>query len=180
MYRNIAVAGMVMVVLFVAGVSGAALVTDPIAVGSGANTAYMLINFSDGANYQFNVSFDGDTTGIGLFDIIESHTTLVTDRTFYGDAAFIDGIAYGGHSDVGFGGGDDWWHYWVRPCADDTWQSPEYGASSRIVSNGTWDGWVYGSAGEPVPEPTSLTVLAVAGGAVTALRRRRRRIHARI
>ncbi|MFP3937376.1 MAG: PEP-CTERM sorting domain-containing protein, partial [Phycisphaerae bacterium] len=163
----------------VAGVSGAALATDPVAVGSGANTAYMLINFSDGANYQFDVSFDGETSGIGLFDIIESDTTLVTDRTIYGDDAFIDGVTYGDHSDVGFGGGEDWWHYWIRESDSDGWQSPGYGASSRTVTDGSWDGWVYGSAGEPVPEPTSLMVLAVAGGAVTALRRRRRRIHAR-
>lgn len=179
MYRNIAVVSMVVVVLFGASLSKAALATDPIAVGSGANTAHVVINFSDGANYQFDVSFDGETSGIGLMDIIEAGTALETERTYYGDAAFIDGITYAGDSDIGFGGGEDWWHYWVRESDAEAWQSPDYGASSRTVADGSWDGWVYGNAGEPVPEPATLALMAAWTAGLAAMGRRKRTVHDR-
>jgi hypothetical protein len=144
---------------------------QPIVVGSGDNTAHVVINFDDGAAYEFAASFDGAQTGIGLFDVIEAETTLETVRVPFGLSTLIDGIIYEGHADVGFGGGDDWWHYWIRASADAPWVESMVGAADRVVTDGAWDGWVYGSALPPnVPEPTALALL---GAAMLALARRR-------
>lgn len=181
MYRNIAVVGMVAVLLAVASLSSAALAEPPIAVGSGRNTAVVLINFGDGANFQFDVSFDGETTGIGLLDMVESETALETVRGWYdGDGNFVEndsfmhGISYKGHGDAGYGGGEDWWHYWVRTSEVGEWEMPwTYGAADRLVGDGTWDGWVYGRGTEPVPEPATLMLLLAGGLAVVPASRRR-------
>jgi hypothetical protein len=178
MHRNIAVVGMVL--LSVAAVAQAGLVATPIAVGSGSETASVLINFSDDHKYWFEVSYDGSVTGIGLFDAIEAETSLTTQRVLYGDDVFIDGISYDGHSNAGYGGGEDWWHYWVRSSGAGDWQAPAYGASDRTAGDGTWDGWVYGRAGAPyVPEPASLALLCAAAVAGLARLRRTHHRHAR-
>lgn len=149
-----------MVCALLAGAAAA----NPIAVGSGINSADVYINFKDGAIYDFDVSFDGSTTGLGLFDIIESQTVLTTVRKTFGIGQYIDGISFDGHSNAGYGGGADYWHYWVRDNDLSPWVSSNVGALDRVVINGVEDGWVYGSNAAPVPEPGIIAVLCVFGG----------------
>ncbi len=108
----------------------------------------VLVEFSDGAFHAFGVSYSNpNTTGIGLMDIIEDYTTLTTVRVndpYFG--IYIDGISYNGHSNSGYGGGEQWWHYWVKEPAT-TWELSWIGASSRTASDGGADGWVYGRDG---------------------------------
>ncbi len=127
-----------------------------IAVGSGPNLAHVQVNFADGADYQFDVSFTGTTNGLRLFDLIEDDTTLTTVRQDFGFGIFIDGISYEGHSNSGYGGGENFWHYWTRESASAAWDSSFIGAGDRVVSDGSWDGWTYGTAATPVPEPATL------------------------
>ena len=166
--------GLIVVLLgsFLGSFSSTVAWGQPIAVGSGGNTAHVVVNFEDGAAYQFAVSFDGTQTGIGLFDVIEAETTLETVRVPFGLSTLIDGISYEGHSNQGFGGGDDWWHYWTKASIDAAWMESMVGAADRVVTNGSWDGWVYGSALPPtVPEPGAVMLLGA--GAIVALSRRR-------
>lgn len=143
-----------------------------IPVGSGNHQAAVVINFKDGAAYEFAVSFDGTTTGMGLLDIIRSQTTLSLTLQDYGWGALVDGIGFDGHSDVGFGGGDDWWQYWTRESGSEDWKTSFAGAADRVVNDGAWDGWVYGRATAPiVPEPSSWIVLS-AGASLLLVRRR--------
>ncbi len=134
-----------------------------IAVGSGEHSADMVIEFGDGAIYTFEVAFDQTTTGLGLFDIVEAETSLTTVRQDFGFGIFVDGISYEGHSDIGYDGGENWWHYWVRDSAQADWVSSAVGVAERVVEDGCWDGWVYGRAGEPVPEPATGLLVAFAG-----------------
>ncbi len=158
---------------------GAAAQAVPIAVGTGDSTVHVLINFGDGAQYQFDVAFNGTPTGTQLLDIISANTTLTTVQNDFGFGIFIDGIAFDGHSNSGFGGGEDWWHYWTRDSDADPFTSPQdFGSTGRIVHNGNWDGWVYGNAEAPLgasvatsPEPASAALLLV-GGVMLIGRRR--------
>jgi MYXO-CTERM domain-containing protein len=158
-------------VLSVGEISRAAVISEW--AGSGADAAYVVLNFSDGADYAFGVRFDGTTTGLAAVQALESQTGLDVMYQDFGWGVFVDGFSYGGHSDSGYQGGENWWHYWVSDDGQN-WTSPGYGASDRIVMSGVWDGWVYGSAEPPqtpVPEPVTATLLVLGAG----LRARRRR-----
>lgn len=142
-----------------------------IPVGSGPNTASVHLEFMDGASFVFEVAFDGTVSGMGLLDIIEANSTLTTVRKDFGWGEFVDGFSFEGHANAGYGGGEEWWHYWVMNPGTE-WASPAYGAAMREVIDGCSDGWVYGRAGVPTPEPASAMLACVAGGLV--LRRSRR------
>ncbi|NLX14892.1 MAG: hypothetical protein GXY44_14755 [Phycisphaerales bacterium] len=133
---------------------------EMIEVGSGTNSANLYLEFKGVAVFDFLVYFDGTTTGLGLFDIIEAHTTLTTVRENFGFGVFIDGISYAGYDNNGWGGGDDWWHYWIKDGVNDIWQSPMYGVADRVIADGYSDGWIYGRAGTPIPEPAAVILLA--------------------
>ena len=145
----------------VAAVSSVVFATPIMEVGAGDNTADLLIEWKDGFSLEFAVSFSTDTvSGLELIQIAEagSDLGLVIENFGWGD--YVDGISYQGHSDVGFGGGEDWWHYWNKD-GDQGWISPMFGASDRIVLDGSADGWVYGR--DTIPEPASLLLLGLGG-----------------
>lgn len=156
--------------------AGNATRADLITVGSGVNQAELVIEFSSGALFTFEVLFGVESTdtltGLGLFDIVESETTLTTNRQDFGGSIFIDGITFSGHSDIGFGGDENWWHYWTMDAGELDWSTSFLAANQRIVSDGDADGWVYGKAAPPgiVPEPVTFVGL-LAG--VLLLRRQR-------
>ncbi len=134
---------------------------DLIEVGTGSSHAQVCIDFKDGASYTFDVAFDGVKYGLDLMDTIEASTTLTTVRIY--DGLYIDGFSYDGHSDAGWNGGEDYWHYWVHE-ADTPWAYSQVGAFDRQVQDGSVDGYVYGRATAPAPEPaTALLALLAAG-----------------
>jgi hypothetical protein len=156
------------VLLLVGVVSCGSAMATPIEVGSGVNSANVTINWKDGYVAEFIVKF-GETSadtvgGIGLFDIIEAGSSLTTVRNDFGWGLFVDGISFDGHSNSGLGSGvDDWWAYWTKDAGDTAWTSSWVGAVDRVVHDGASDGWVYGNAGAPVPEPATLALLGLGG-----------------
>ena len=148
-------------VVVVLTVTSSLVIASPIEVGSGLNNAGLYIEWSDGYSIEFIVKFEDTTiSGLDLFDTVESKTTLTTVRQDYGWGIFIDGITYEGHSNSGYGGGEDWWHYWIKNSGQN-WVSPAYGAVDRTLYTGDMDGWVYGSA--TIPEPMTVAMLALGG-----------------
>lgn len=136
-----------------------------IEVGTGANTVGVEIEWKDGFLQEFAVSFDTTSiTGWEAMNTIETETSLALFLEDFGWGDFIDGINYDGHTDIGFGGGDDWWHFWIKDAGQD-WVSPGYGISDRVLLPGDTDGWVYGHSFAPgeVPEPATMALLAVGG-----------------
>ncbi len=166
------------IIVVLALASGGAVAT-PVSVGTGVNDAGVYIEWSDGFIGEFEVWFgqsSSDTiTGADLLLTLHSELTDFTlAYTNWGTAEepdlFVDSMAYLGHSNGGYGGGDDWWHYWLKDAGETSWTSPLYGMSSRVVGDGDMDGWIYGRSGAPVPEPATVALLA---GGVILLRRRR-------
>jgi hypothetical protein len=150
----------------------------PISVGTGVNTAGVYIEWSDGFIAEFEISFgqsSQDTvTGADLMLTLDNELVDFTfEYTNWGSEEepdlFVDGIDYLGHYNSGYGGGANWWHYWIKDVGETAWTSPLYGMSSRIVSDGDMDGWIYGRD-TPVPEPATIGLLALGG---IMLRRRR-------
>jgi hypothetical protein len=133
----------------------------PIEVGSGANSANVYIEWSDGYVADFAVKFDEPSvTGLGLFDILQANTSLTTVRNDFGFGVFVDGIAFEGHSNTGWTGGANWWHYWTMNAGETEWTLPAFGAVDRVVNNGDSDGWIYGRD-SAVPEPVTIVLLGL-------------------
>ncbi len=167
------VQGLVVVFSFLF-VTGSLATAEEFTVGSGQNIAGLYIEWNDSYIAQFTVRFDSPSiTGLNLFDIVEAGLGLTTVRETYGTSVFIGGISFNGHSDIGYGGGENWWHQWIKngQAAWD-WGS---GVSERVLNDGDSDGWIYGRAGAPVPEPVSIVLFGL-GGLILSRSRRQQRI----
>ncbi len=128
----------------------------PVEVGTGVNEARVYIEWADGFRVEFLVHFgqteSETTTGLGLLDIIETQTGLATKRDTFSWGIAIDGITCEDHNNVGYGGGARWWHYWTDNAGSrETWVSPFFGASDRVVRHGDADAWIYGRDTAPKP-----------------------------
>ncbi len=153
-------------VVLLAGVC--AVQAMPIEIGSGDKAAGIYIEWKDGFGVEFVVRFEQESiSGLDLIRRAAADSSLTLDVQSYEWGEMLNGIAYAGHINEGYDGGDDWWHYWVKDPEQD-WISPQtYGASERVVADGSWDGWVYGRA--TIPEPA---VLIFVGTGVLFVRRR--------
>ncbi|MBP7050628.1 MAG: hypothetical protein KBE65_06410 [Phycisphaerae bacterium] len=128
-----------------------------IEVGAGVNKANVYIEWQDGFSIEFLVRFgqteSETTTGIGLLDIIEAETELVTVRMDYDWGIAVEGFVYQDHNNVGYVEGAMWWHYWNDNIGStDAWASSWTGASDRIVRHGDADAWIYGRDDGPKPQ----------------------------
>jgi hypothetical protein len=151
----------------VAGQASAGLVAS-FEIGSGSSSSTLQFDFENGNTYVYTVFWEGATTGRDLFDIAAAAQPgfFVSDIvTFsFGDALF--GQSIGTDSNAGFGTPPqflDYWHYWVRDDIDDAWQSAMTGFADRLVIDGSWDGWVFGSDAPPsaIPAPGAIAFAAV-------------------
>jgi len=157
--------------VFVLTVISSLAIAIPVEVGTGVNTAGVYIEWSDGFFAEFEISFGqtgSDTvTGADLMLTLDSELGDFTfEYTNWGTEGepdlFVDGIGYLGHYNSGYGGGANWWHYWIKDAGELEWTSPLYGMSSRTVGDGDMDGWIYGRD-TPVPEPATIALLALGG-----------------
>ncbi|MHC4552514.1 MAG: PEP-CTERM sorting domain-containing protein, partial [Planctomycetota bacterium] len=115
-------------------------------------------------------------TVVSGYDLMETINADLSGMTMsfdnYGSEGspswFLNGVTYAGHSDIGYAGGENWWHQWVKSGADD-WAFGS-GMSGTVIHDGDSQGFVYGRAGAPVPEPATMTLLAA--GLLLACRRK--------
>ena len=159
--------------------SAAAGLVESFVIGSGAQSSHVQIQFANGNSYLYEVRYDVAGTSRSLFDAIAAaqpgYFAFETIDFSFGTA--LVGIAIGGDSNAGFGTPPaylDYWHYWTRGSAAAPWSESWVGFGARVVSDGSWDGWVFDSASEPanVPTPGAAILLAL-GLAPTSARRRR-------
>jgi hypothetical protein len=149
-------------------------------IGLGAHTSDVVIDFGP-QSYDFRVHYSTlNITGEQAIQLIQANSDLkyVAETFSFGD--FITGFSYGGYSQTGDGsGGAGFWKY---DLSNDglTWQSSGQGASSRLLTDGSYDGWLWSQAGHAspilptaIPEPSSFAAIALLA---TGLLRRRSRI----
>lgn len=154
---------------------------DPVVAGEGFNFAYVQVEFFEGDAYLFEVHFSDAPSGFGLLEILANDPRIGFDLeyTAFPFGNFVTGLGFDGLFESGDGSnGNDFWHYWVRDDQSDDWMAPPFGPDDRVVSHGTWDGWVFGRSDEPtpllpVPAPGAAALFAVV--AVIGSNRGRRR-----
>jgi hypothetical protein len=141
--------------------------------GTGANASVVQVDFTNGNAYQITLRWDTPMNG---FDALQLSTSAISGAALTYDTFsfgnFVTGIGLG--TDYQYGNGDLWpienyWHYWTK--VDGAWEMAMFGASDRILTNGSADAWVFGSGDAPqsVPAP------GLALFALTMLHRRGRR-----
>lgn len=164
-----------LVVLMSASSADAALVAT-YEVGSGSSVSNLQFDFANGNTHWYVVRWDGVVSGRDLFDIVAaaqpSLFAFETQVFPFGEALFS--VAIGDDLDAGFGTPPkflDFWHYWVKPTFAAEWGFAPTGFADRIVADGSWDGWVFGSNDAPFAVPAAPTLALVAA---FALPRRRR------
>ena len=142
-------------------------------VGTGASTSTIQVDFTNGNAYQVTLRWD---TAMNGFDALQAATSAITGAALAYDAYpfgnFVTGIGF--DADYEYGNGDLWpienyWHYWTE--VNGQWEMAMFGASDRMLVDGSKDAWVFGSSDVPqaVPAPGALLAL------VAVARRSRRR-----
>ena len=145
-------------------------------IGTGANRASIQIDQEDGDGYLFAVNFDDSnySSWDALLDIDASLTSVSMTYDTYTWGNFLTGITIDGDTDSGTG--DLWpienyWHFWLHDTS--AWEQAQFGASDRLLVNGSSDAWTFGSPTPPqgVPAPS---VLALIPFSLAVFPRRRR------
>jgi hypothetical protein len=142
-------------------------------VGTGASTSTIQVDFTNGNAYQVTLRWD---TAMNGFDALQAATSAIAGAALAYDAYpfgnFVTGIGF--DADYEYGNGDLWpienyWHYWTE--VNGQWEMAMFGASDRMLTDGSKDAWVFGSSDVPqaVPAPGALLAL------VAVARRSRRR-----
>jgi uncharacterized protein (TIGR03382 family) len=167
-----------LVPVFIASLADAGFVAT-YDIGVGASASFVQFEFADGDAYLYTVRWDGTVTGRDLFSIIAAaqpdlfgYETVVFP---FGEALL--GVTIGDSFDAGFGTPPlflDYWHYWTKATTIAPWDASLIGFSERVVTDGAWDGWVFGSDAppQPIPAPAAAALLVLAAG--RGGRRRRR------
>ncbi len=153
-------------------------------VGTGANSAYFAVDFSDGVDEAFQYNFTGTLNGYTLLTDVEAATTLRDVDTYYASFAehFVSYVTDGANTTAQYPT-----LYYSPPAPGDTktntspqgitYQTAQVGIDQVNVTNGTIIAFDNSSTVGPVlpetavPEPAGL---AAVGVAVAVLRRRRR------
>jgi len=126
-------------------------------VGTGASTSTIQVDFTNGNAYQVTLHWD---TAMNGFDALQAATSAITGAALAYDAYpfgnFVTGIGF--DADYEYGNGDLWpienyWHYWTE--VNGQWEMAMFGASDRMLVDGSKDAWVFGSSDVPqaVPAP---------------------------
>lgn len=137
-------------------------------LGQGDSTATIQFDFQDNSTYVISLSWDGELTGRGAFDLIEDEALNVFDFEFdyisYSFGDFLTGVGIEDSYNYGTGTPPDYtdtWGYWTAE-GDGDWSSSMIGFSSRILLDGSRDGWVFeGGAPASIPAPATLGLLAL-------------------
>ena len=160
-----------------------------------SQTSFLVLDFGliGGDSYLFEYHYEDNPTdpasGEDLLLALNAAGDLVVDHQFFDfsdpPSIFVDGFSFAGQAATpGFGGSQgESWSYWVAdepPINSSDWTSPSIGATSRLLTDGSYDGWtlnIFNQTNDPpttVPEPGTAGIILLIGSAGLAYRRRRR------
>src|SRR5215212_1795277 len=154
MFRTIFAA----IILLLAGQIDAALISE--SAGAGPNTSTIVVDFGP-KSYAFEVHYQNSITGLDALHLLDEQTPFNLETVHFSFGDLVSGLEYDGWHETGIGNnGSDWWKYW-RSLDGQTWTASGSGAGTRLLSNGSWDGWTWVRSQStapdvPLPEPGAL------------------------
>jgi hypothetical protein len=144
-------------------------------VGAGLYASTVQVDFENGNGYLFTLRWTEPTNGFqALQQAIAGTQGASLQFQSFSFGVFVTGIGVG--ADFQYGEGDLWpvenyWHYWTQVGGE--WQLAMFGASDRMLADGSADAWVFGSGAAPQAVPTPGAALVAAALAARTGRRRR-------
>ncbi|MEN6308441.1 MAG: PEP-CTERM sorting domain-containing protein [Anaerohalosphaeraceae bacterium] len=141
--------------------------------GSGANTAYIALDFDDDSAFVFKYQWDGQATAWDALQAIDADGAFEMSYADYGWGVWVYDFGYPGgvEFDYGAAANTGWTYYTSENNVD--WEFSMVGVQSRTLTDGSWDSWVWtdypadwsmpnrqpGQAA--VPEPLTLALLGL-------------------
>lgn len=122
-------------------------------VGSGTETAYLIVDFKDGTDdrsYAWGYHFDsgnGETFGSMLAAIANAEPNFVIDPA--SGTGFLNHITFNSHTSIG---GSDWWSTWSGTSAQTLTGN---GGISETLTDGRWYGCSYGFSNPSMQAPVT-------------------------
>jgi hypothetical protein len=167
------------------GTTGTSLAIEG-SVGSGASTAYLLVDFgaSGGQAYAWAYHFDGAKSDYDMVAAVNTAGQVNFDAPYdsYYASYYVNSITYPAHGETGSSGATMYWTQSTGTLAGGTVQW-DYGngLGTFALTDGSFEGWYqndwtllpppnYAEVPVIAPEPASLGLLAL--GALALLRRR--------
>lgn len=158
-------------------------------VGSGENQAALVIDWNDGIEPQslaWGFRWDGVASGYDMFNAVAAADPALTlSLLSFGEGFAVDGISYSSawlqHDEQSEGFTTGFWSYWLADGMEELpsegqWSGASTGFEQRELSNNSWDGWSWSSdtvswlstppiapVAAPIPEPSYLPLLVLAG-----------------
>ena len=155
--------------------SSQADVIETFELGTGGSMSSFVFQFTNGNQYEYELSYDEPMSGQSAVEFImnEQSGYFIADIVSYSFGDALNGLVIGDDSDEGFGSPPDYldyWHYWTKEDVTESWESSFVGFGDRMISDGSWDGWVFNSNDAPIPAGAGFITLSCMVG----MRRRRR------
>ncbi len=131
-------------------------------VGTGIHTSDVVIDFGP-QSYDFKIHYGPAITGEQALQLLATNTDFRLTLKTYSFGDLVTGLDYGGYSQTGDGSlGNNYWSYYLGDGS--TWSASGQGAGTRLLTDGSYDGWVWNPAKTTapsfatVPEPTTGTL----------------------
>jgi hypothetical protein len=146
--------------------------------GTGSSSAHITLDFDYGNSFVFKYHWDGQATGWDALQAVNQSGALDIVYTEYSWGVWITDFIYPGGTKYNYGLDNTGWVYYLSDDGTD-WFGSGAGVTERPLTDGCWDSWVwsnyppdwsipYRQPGQmPVPEPTTLILLAFGAGLLT-------------
>ncbi|MSR34197.1 MAG: hypothetical protein EXS12_05290 [Phycisphaerales bacterium] len=172
---SFATRGVAALACIVVSTCATAAIVGTFTVGSGNKSASIQIDFESGNGYLINFSWSASahSSWDAMLAVDAALPQMSMQYDTYSFGVFLTGVTIGADTNDGQGDVDpyeNYWHLWTKDSGP--WEQAMFGASDRVLANGSLDAWVFGSSTAPQNIPAPGAAMVFMASAFGARRRR--------